>query len=124
MNEWIAGKEKNEMTLICGGREIVVDNAKLVRTMDTGADAFSAIIPWEPGKDFKLDEATHHNAFSECGIYIEGNLVMTGTLYGVKQIRDRNGSSKELRIFTQTADIIDSTMIPPYEARNISLVER
>ena len=124
MNDWIAGKEKNEMTLIVDNREIIVDNSKLIRTMDTGADAFTAIIPWEPGKDYKLDEVTHHNSFSDCGVYIAGDLVMTGVLYGVRQSRDKNGTTKDLRIFTQTADIIDSTMIAPYEARNISLVDR
>jgi prophage tail gpP-like protein len=122
--DYIPGKEKNEITLICGGLEIIMDNAKLVRTMDTGADAFSTVIPWEPGKDYKLDQATQHNSFSDCEIYIGGDLVMAGTLYGVKQTRAKEGSTKALSIFTQIADIIDSTMIPPFEARNISLVER
>ena len=124
MNDWIAGKEKNEMTLVVANREIVVDNSKLVRTMDTGADAYLCVMPWEPGKDYELDKITHHNKFSDCGVYIAGELVMTGTLYGVKQSRDKTGSSKDLRIYTQTADIIDSNMIAPYEARNISLVDR
>lgn len=124
MNEWIPGKDKNEMTFMCGGHEIIMDNAILKRTMDTGSDAFSCIIPWEPGKDWKLDEVTHHNSFSDSEIYIGGDLVMAGRLYGVKQIRAKEGSTKSLDVFSPTVDIIDSTMIPPYEARNISLVER
>ena len=124
MNDWIPGKYKNDLTLIIANREIFITESTLIKTMDTGADAFSCTMPWMPGLDPKIDEITHHNSFSECGIYIGGNLVMTGILYDVTQTRSDAGSLKQLHIFSKTADIIDSTMIAPYTASRISLMDR
>jgi len=120
----LAGKDPDELTLVIEGREIIVESARLLRTMDTCADALTALMPWEPGLDDELDQITRPYGYQAASVYIGGELQMEGLLYNVGQKLSSEGSSKDLEIFTKTADIIDSTVIPPYEASNISLTAR
>jgi prophage tail gpP-like protein len=124
MLENLFGKDPDDFTLVIEDREMVITSARLMRTMDTGADAITASMAWEPGLDEKIDEITSPFSFSECAAYLGGELQSTGLLYNIDQIIEQNGSSKNLEIFTKTADIIDSTLVPPYEANNISLTDR
>ncbi len=120
----LPGKGRDDFTLIIDGREVVATSAKFMRSMDTCADAFTAEIPWFPGKDPEFDRITAPYSYSKCKIYIGGNLESEQILYNVKHKRDKSGTVKELGGFTKTADIIDSTVLPPYEASNISLTAR
>ncbi len=95
-----------------------------MRTMDTGSDAFNCSMAWEPELDEELDEITSPYGYQECGVYLGGLLQMVGTLYNVKHISSPTGITKDLEIYTKTADIIDSTIMPPYEVSNMSLTER
>jgi len=124
MLENLFGKDQNDFTLIIEDREIVIENGRLMRTMDTGADAITISMPWEPGLDDKIDRITSPFSYSECAIYLGGELQATGLLYNITQKMDGNGISKDFEIFTKTADIIDSTLMPPFEANNISLTDR
>jgi prophage tail gpP-like protein len=112
------------MTLIVEGREIIIDSGKLLRTMDTIADAFTATVPWEPGFDPGLDYALRPFGYQDCQIYIGNDLEMDGVLYNVSQRKKNDGIIKELEIFSRTADLVDSSVSPPYEANNITLSDR
>lgn len=116
--------DKDKVTLMIGEREIVFSSAKFVRTMDTLCDALTITMPWTPGLDTELDKVTAPYSYSDCAFYIGGDLQMLGILYDVTHKQLREGSFKELSIYTRTADLIDSTVWPPYEANNISLVNR
>jgi prophage tail gpP-like protein len=124
MLDELIGKQPDEMTLVIGDTEITMESAKFLRTMDTIADCLTCTIPWEPGLDEKIDRLTAPYSYSEAGVYLGGKLQSEAILYNVKHKRDNSGSVKELEIYTKTADIIDSTVIPPYEASNISLTDR
>lgn len=124
MSDQIPGKRPDELTLIVGGRKILIESGKLVRTMDTCADGFTAVMPWEPGADSDLDKLTAPFSYTPCQIYIGGELQLDGILYDVEHSRDNSGTVKNLSIWSKTADIIDSTVLPPYEANNISLTDR
>jgi len=114
----------NDFKIIIDGREIVVESATLLKTMDTGADAATAVMPWQPGLDADLDYITRPYSYSNVEIFIGVKLQMLGRLYNTEHKTDESGTTKELEIFSKTADIIDSTVIPPYEANNIGLFER
>lgn len=124
MPDKLYNKTKDDFTLVIEGREVVVESAKFMRSMDTCADAFTAVIPWEPGRDPELDRITAPYSYSKCKIYIGGNLESEQILYNVSPKSDQGGRVKELGGFSKTADIIDSTVLPPYEANNISLTDR
>jgi len=123
MSDFIAGKQKDELTLVVENREIVISSGKLLKTMNTGSDGFSCLMPWQPKLDAKIDAITAKGSYSECMIYIAGKLQMTGILYYVKESYQKDGMSKELKIFTKTADMIDSTWQPPYEQSNIDIYD-
>lgn len=123
MFDTIPGKDKNDFTIMIDGKEIIHDNAVLIKTMDTGCDAFTAEVPWMPGQDLKLDELLKPYSYVTCGIYLGGTLVSEQILYNVTN----KVSDKRLKViegFSKIADIIDSTVFPPYEANNITLTER
>ena len=112
------------MTLIIAEREIEIHSATFMRSMDTGTDAFNCSMPWEPELDIELDNITAPYGYQDCTVYLGGLLQMVGTLYNVTQKRNNSGTSKDLEIYNKTADIIDSTLIKPYEANNITLTDR
>ena len=124
MSDQLFGKDPDELTLIINNREIVMESASLVKTMDTGADGFTAHIPWEPGKDSELDKITAPFSYSKAKIYLGNTLVSEQVLYNVTQRTNSSGTQKELEFASKTADIIDSTVIPPYEANYIRLSDR
>jgi prophage tail gpP-like protein len=120
----LAGKDKDEMTLIIDDREIIIESGTLLKTMDTGADAFTAVIAWEFGKDPFIDRVTAPFSYSHARIYIGGDLISEQVLYKVTQETDNSGTKKTLEFASKTADIIDSTVIAPYEANLITLTDR
>jgi prophage tail gpP-like protein len=118
------GKQKNELTITVEGYEIPITSARLLKTMDTCADACTAVMPWNPGKNFHTDNATIPYSYSECGIYIGGVLQSIMTLYNVTHRSNATGTTKELEMFSKTADLIDSTVFPPYEVNNMKFTDR
>lgn len=124
MSDRINGKDKDELTLIIEGREIIIENGKLVKTINTATDVFSCVMPWEPGLDSYIDEITAPFSYSECFIYIGGILQMKGILYNVGHAIDEGGSVKNLEIYSKTADLIDSSVRFPFETNNMTLFER
>ena len=124
MYDTIPGKSKDEMTLMIGDMEIVYDSLTYVKTMDTIADAATAIIPCMPGVNEKFDKITIPYSYSECGIYIGGKLQAELILYNVTNEKTSSGMTKRLEMFSRTADLIDSTVMPPYEENYISLSDR
>lgn len=121
MSDFIAGKQPDELTLVIENREIIITSGKLLKTMDTGADAFTCVMSWTPGLDGEIDSITSPFSYSEAKIYIAGELQMTGILYTVTSKYGNDGISRELEIYTKIADMIDSVWQPPYEENNIKL---
>lgn len=124
MPDILTGKDPDELTLLIENREVVIESAKFLRTMDTCADALNCTMPWEPGLDPVVDELTKFKKFPNCFVYLGGKLQMTGVLYNITQRRNNAGTVKELEIYTQTANMIDSTVRPPFEENNIDLYQR
>ena len=120
----ISGKEPYEFTLRLEDIEIPVESATLLRTMDTASDACNCTIAWNPGIDKKIDEVTAPYSFSRAKIFLGNTLMLTGRLYNVTPKKDTSGITKELEIFSNTIDIVDSTVSPPYEKNNTTLFER
>jgi prophage tail gpP-like protein len=121
MSDFIPGKDYDELTLVIEDREIIISAGKLLKTMDTGSDAFTCVMPWEPELDSKIDEITAPKSYSTARIYIGGYLQMTGILYNVNSKQSPTGTTRELEIYSKTADMIDSTWQPPFEENNIDL---
>lgn len=113
-----------ELILYIDGYRVYPEQAELLRTMDSGCDGFNFTIPWEPGKDPSLDDVTKPFGYQEMECFIDGHLQLMGRVYNIETTTNEGGTIKNIECFSKTADIVDSTMIPPYEANNIGLLAR
>lgn len=116
--------DRDTLTVTVGNRDIIVESASFVRTMDTGADACTIIMPWEMGLDAEIDRITKPYSYSPAKIKIGDEVISEMVLYDVTQRTNSSGTVKELDFFSKTADIIDSTVIAPYEMNNVKLTDR
>lgn len=119
----ISGKEADQMTVLIDGIEIPMESVRVVRTMDTGADGWVGTMPWVPGEDRKIDEATRPYGYPRSAVYIGNELVLSGLLYGVQPEfgEGDRGRIKNLSGYSFTADAIDSNVPEPYEYTNVAL---
>ncbi len=117
-------RDRDKMTLILEDREVPITEGRIIRTMDTGADAWTATIAWIPKADPELDELVRPYGYTEAGIYLGNDLLVCGRLYGVTPKLETDGQSKDLEGFSSTIDLVDSTMKPPYQRSNVTLLQR
>lgn len=110
-----------DLTVVIDGYEVPLMDARLLRTMDTGADAWSGRIAWTPGRDPIIDRITRPYSYADAAAYIGGKLRVNGRLYIVSPELSTDGRTKALTGFSFTADAIDSTVKPPYERNGITL---
>ena len=120
----ISGKGPDDFTIVIDGIEVPVISGKILRTMDTAADGWTATIPWTPGKDALIDKITSPFFYPSSQAYIGNEVLVNGKLYEVSHSLDDNGRTKDLEGFSKTADIIDSNMQPPYEKSNVTILQR
>ena len=120
----IPGKDPDDMTIIIDGLEIKSMSSRIVRTMDTAADAWSASIVWQPGVRPDIDKRVRPYAYPPASVYIGGKLMVNGILYTTESDLNGTQSIKRLEGASFTADVVDSTMKPPYEKNNVTLKQR
>lgn len=120
----LSGKEKDEVTILLDGIEVKSPATKIIKTMDTAADGWTAVIPWKHGEDTELDKRLLPYAYTPAAVYIGGKLKISGLLYVVQPGKAADGTVKKLSGFSFTADLIDSTLKPPYEKNNVTLRQR
>lgn len=109
------------MMFVVDGQIIPVTQGRIIRTMDTASDAWSIRFPWSPGTNLKLDQAIKPYAYPNASAYIGGELLVNGLLYTVDREKTKDGVTVGLTGYSFTADIVDSTLKPPYERNNITL---
>lgn len=120
----IPGKQPDDFTLIVDDLEIPIQSAKILRTMDTCSDGWTARIAWNPGEDKKIDKRLLPYAMPPASVYLAGKLQINGALYTVEPEMTNSGIVKNLAGFSFTADCIDSTVKSPYEKNNVTLQQR
>lgn len=117
----LAGRSPEDLIVIVDGVEIPMLSCKIIQTMDTGADAWAGRIPWVPGANPRVDQVTRPYGYPRAAAYVGNDLVVSGCLYTVSPEMTDNGLTKELTGYSFTADMIDSTVPPPYERNNVTL---
>lgn len=122
--ETLEGREADDFTLIIDGIEVPVESGKVLRTMDTCADGWTASIAWTPGADARLDKRLRPFTYPKAYVYLGGQLVVSGRLYAVEPSLESGGQKMGLEGWSFTADIIDSTTKPPYEKNKVTLEQR
>lgn len=117
----LINKAATDLTIIIGNQEVLTTSARIIRTMDTPADGWSATIPWTPGENPALDELIKPFRYPTASAFIGSELMVNGLLYTVGAELSNDGRIKNLGGFSFTADAIDSTLKPPYERNNVTL---
>jgi len=119
----LKGKDKDDFTFEMDGNEIAIESGTLIRTMDTAADGFTVVLQWDPTDDF-LYELFRPYQYRPVKCYLGGKRVFTGIAYKTTPSIGDNGAKMTISGATATADIVDSTMRPPYESKKITLKDR
>ena len=119
----LEGKDKDDCTIVIEGIELPVESCKSFRAIDTCAHTWSARIAWTP-EDARFAEALKPYKYPEAECYLGGKLVVKGLLYSIEPANNENGRSMVLEGWSKTADVVDSTIKPPYEQTNITLEKR
>lgn len=119
----LLNKKRDDFTLLIEGRELIVESGRVVRTMDTLSDAWTATIAWTPFADPELDRITAPSSYSEASVYLGSDLMVNGQFFTPTR---RLGARQEqtLEGFSFTINAVDSTIRPPYEKNNIDLKQR
>ncbi len=120
----IKGKESDELTVVVDGIELPVMAVHIYTAMDAIADGFSIQIAWIPGQMPLIDERLLPYSYRDAAIYIGSELIVNGVIYGISSSLNRDGSTKLIEVWTQTADLVDSNLKPPYEESSITLRQR
>lgn len=120
----MANREADELSIVLDGIEITSIASRVMLTMDTASDGWTATLNWLPGDNPELDKRLQPYAYPPAKVYIGGKLVISGYLYTPESELTDSGIRKNLEGFSRTADLIDSTLRPPYEENNITLKQR
>jgi len=120
--EDIPGIRQN-FELIVEGIRVPVVSARLLRTMDTAADGWSAVVKWDP-ENSEQNQLFRPYGYQESQVYLDGELMIDGIVYIIENSNTTSGIQKTLEGFSPTADIIDSSMNGPFVRKNISLKDR
>ena len=120
----LINKPDNVLTIIVGGRELLVESATIFRSIDTAAHGFKAVIKWSKGDDPEIDRLLSPYSYTPASAYIGNQLLINGVVYLTRNILSASGSRKEIEGWSFTADIVDSFLEPPYEESSVTLRDR
>ena len=115
-----SGRDPEGIYIDLDGYELRPMASRIMRAMDTVANAIDFTIPWTPGLDNELDNRVKPKSYTPLNVSIGSDLVLTGRLY-TPDSKVGNGTTLNLSGFTKTIDIVDSTVTPPLEENNITL---
>jgi len=109
--------------LFIGGREIPTENMRIMRSLDSIANGWTATIAWQLGDDPALDALIRPYRYADASVFINSTLAIAGRVYGTAP---GLGGRSELNLegWSFAADLIDSTLKAPYESNNVTLSQR
>lgn len=111
----------NSVTIIIDGKVFEkFTSFRLLTTMDTAADYFSANLPVDLD-DNETWDLFNPDRFAETKVYINGELKLTGNVYITSPQISESGRIMSFIGFSKTIAIVDSTLRPPYEYNNVTL---
>lgn len=119
-SELLPESSPDEFQLTIAGQTIKVNSARAVRSVDSGADSWSANVYWDPA-DFGLVDLYRPYGYKESKAYVGGQLVVTGPFYATEPIRGQDAISCDLEGATYTADLVDSNLNPPFQYNGMDL---
>ncbi len=118
----LLNKQKYDLTIIVNNIAINPLSARILRTMDTVSDGWTASIEWViPEENKALYDALLPYKYPNAAVYIGNDLIINGYISDPTTSITDTGRIKNLKGFSFTIDLVDSTLKPPYEFNNITL---
>lgn len=116
-----ASQQQDSYSVRIGGELVAVLEGELLLTMDTGSDVATFSVDVDSLSD-RVREALRPFRYPDVTVRINGELKLTGRIYVVEPSNDGKRKIKKLTAYSKTADLIDSSVNPPYEVNSVSLV--
>lgn len=114
---------KDGLSLFLGGHEIPTESMRVVRSLDSMVNGWTAVIAWLPGDDPELDKLIRPYSYAAASAFVNKSLAVAGKLY--KTSPGLGGRSQlNLEGWSFAADLVDSTLKAPYESNNVTLSQR
>jgi len=114
------------LTVDSDGITILVDSvrvphvsARIIRTMDTCGDGWSALLPLDLDSEIATKLAPY--SYPKASAYIAGDLAVNGVLYRVSPALSDTQRTASIEGNSFTVDIVDSTVQTPYQRSDITL---
>ena len=79
----LPGKDPDDFSLSVEGEELVLESGKVLRTVDTCADAFTASMPFD-SSDKKIAKLLKPFGYKKASVYLGGNIAVNGILYNIE----------------------------------------
>ena len=127
VQSFFTADDPHQFRLVLRGTPIdEVISAKMFYGIDTAARGWTAIVPRDPDTEAQNGRAELFMPYQyhRAEIYLGGALTCTGYQYGTKPKSSPKGRYTTLSGWSLSADPIDSSMFPPFEANEITLEER
>jgi len=118
-DELLPGKDPEDFTVIINNTEVICTSGRVLRTMDTVTDGFTAELLWDP-TDADFTELVKPYGYQDVKVYVGQYLVITGRIYNPRPKLSPDGNVLVLEGYSLTADCADSTLsanIPPEKAK-------
>jgi prophage tail gpP-like protein len=119
----LSGKEPNEFTLLIDDVEFPVDSGRVLRTVDTMADGWTASIAFDTDDQDFVNKLKPYG-YQKAEVFLGGKRVITGRLYGIQPSLSKDRRGLNLEGWSYTADLIDSVTKPPYQISKTTLEQR
>lgn len=116
-----ANRAGDAMTLEIKGRDLLPSSGHILRAIDTGANVFEVVIPWQPGLDTDLDALIAPYSYTPATAWIGNKKLVAGLIYTTETDLARSGATARLVGYTPTADLVDSKLRAPFEFNKITL---
>lgn len=117
-----ADQQADDFSVEIEGERIAVVSGSFFQTMDTGSDELKFTVDYD-----SLSDAVRLNLrpfqYAKCRLYIKGELRLTGAVYkNSHSVSSSGGRVVTYTAYSNTIDLVDSVVNPPYEMNSIKLV--
>ncbi len=114
---------KEGLSLFIGGNEVPTESMRIIRSLDSMVNGWTAVIAWQPGDDPAFDKLIRPYSYAPASAFVNKSLAVAGKLY--KPSPGLGGRSQlALEGWSFAADLVDSTLKAPYESNNVTLSQR
>jgi prophage tail gpP-like protein len=121
--EELPDADANGIQLIIDGVLVPVVSGQVLVTFDTAADGWVATVPWNPELEAQR-RLFNPYGYQSAECYVGGKLLCRGWLYRISPSFGPDGRTLRLEGWSLTADLVDSTIRPPYERNKVTLQKR